>query len=78
MRSVKFSDDQLHLRIAWRESPVLIAKERAGLAWAEVVTLLADGDVPDNVYTEARTRFSTKEIAGLAFAVAEINAWNRL
>jgi AhpD family alkylhydroperoxidase len=72
------SDDQLHLLVVWRESPIFNAKERAALAWAEAVTLLTGGDVPDNVYTEACGQFSTKEIADLSFAVAEINAWNRL
>ena len=28
-------------------------RERAALAWTEAVTLVADGHVPDDVYTEA-------------------------
>jgi len=72
------TDDQLHLLVAWRESPVFNSRERAALAWAEAVTLLTGGDVPDNVYAEVCVQFSTKEIADLSFAVAEINAWNRL
>jgi alkylhydroperoxidase family enzyme len=42
------------------------------------VTLLTGGDVPDNIYAEVSSQFSTKEIADLSFAIAEINAWNRL
>jgi len=42
------------------------------------VTLIAQGHAPDAVYEEVRAHFSEKEIAGLTFAVATINAWNRL
>jgi len=72
------SEDQLSLLVAWREAPVFSAKERAALAWAESLTYLKNGDVPDEVYAEVCSQFSEKEIADLSFAVAEINAWNRL
>jgi len=72
------SDDQLNLLVAWREAPVFNHRERAALAWAESVTHLIGGDVPDHIYEEACNQFSVKEIADLSFAVAEINAWNRL
>jgi len=72
------SNDQLHLLAAWREAPIYSPKERAALAWAEALTLLTGGDVPDVVYTELRAHFSDREVADLSFAVAEINAWNRL
>ena len=72
------SDDQLHLLAAWREAPIYSPKERAALAWAEALTQLTGGDVSDGVYAEMRQQFSEKEIGDLSFAVAEINAWNRL
>jgi AhpD family alkylhydroperoxidase len=72
------SEDQLDLLAAWREAPVFSNRERAALAWAESMTFLANGDVPDHVYEQVCDQFSTKEIADLSFAVAEINAWNRL
>jgi AhpD family alkylhydroperoxidase len=72
------SEDQLNLLVAWREAPVFNAPERAALAWAESMTCLKDGEVPDAIYEQLCQHFSTKEIADLAFAVAEINAWNRL
>jgi len=68
----------LDLLVAWREAPVFSDKERAALAWAEGMTHLKDGDVPDAIYDEVCRHFNTKEIADLSFAVAEINAWNRL
>lgn len=72
------SDDQLHLLPAWREAPVFSPEERAALSWAEALTRLTGGDVSDDVYDEMRKHFSEKEVADLSFAVAEINAWNRL
>jgi AhpD family alkylhydroperoxidase len=72
------NDDQLDLLVAWRESPVFDARERAALAWAESLTRLTGGEVSDDVYNQICSQFSTKEIADLSFAVAEINAWNRL
>ena len=72
------SNDQLHLLAAWREAPIYSPEERAALAWAEALTQLTGGDVPDVVYTELRAHFSDREVADLSFAVAEINAWNRL
>ena len=72
------SDDQLNLLVAWREAPVFSDRERAALAWAESMTYLTGGDIPDEVYEQACAQFDTKEIADLSFAVAEINAWNRL
>lgn len=72
------SDDQLNLLVAWREAPVFSERERAALAWTESVTTLVGGDVPDAVYAQASAQFTVREIADLSFAVAEINAWNRL
>ena len=71
-------DDQLHLLVAWREAPNFSPKERAALAWAEALTVLTGGDVSDAVYAEISGQFAAKEVADLSFAVAEINAWNRL
>ena len=68
----------MNLLVAWREAPVFNNQERAALEWAESMTHLANGDVPDDTYEQACEQFSVKEIADLSFAVAEINAWNRL
>jgi AhpD family alkylhydroperoxidase len=70
--------DQLNLLVAWREAPVFDDRTRAALAWGEALTQLSGGDVPDQVYEPLTAHFSTKEIADLSLAVAEINGWNRL
>jgi alkylhydroperoxidase family enzyme len=52
--------------------------ERAALAWAEAVTHLANQEVPDEVYNQARAEFSETELAQLTLSVITINGWNRL
>jgi len=69
---------RLHHIAIWRESPLFTARERAALAWAEVLTRLPDGGVPDAIYEHARSEFSEKEITDLTYLVMAINAWNRI
>jgi len=72
------SEQRLYLLNAWRESPFYSDRERAALAWTEAVTLVADSQVPDDVYEEARKQFSEQELVNLTFAVIAINGANRL
>jgi AhpD family alkylhydroperoxidase len=69
---------RLHHLVIWRESPLFDARERAALAWAEVLTRLPEHGVPDEVYAQVREQFSEKEISDLSFVVVAINGWNRL
>jgi len=55
------------------EAPVFTARERAGLAWVEAVTLITAGHVPDDVYEEAREHFSKKELVDLTGAIVAID-----
>jgi AhpD family alkylhydroperoxidase len=68
---------KLHTVAAWRGTPGFDERERAALAWAEALTLIADG-VSDEVYAHARRAFSDRELALLTSTVMAINAWNRL
>jgi AhpD family alkylhydroperoxidase len=63
---------------AWREAPYYTERERAALAWAEAVTNITNGHVPDAVYEDARQHFSEQELADLTLAVVAINGWNRI
>lgn len=69
---------RLDLFPVWREAPYFSERERAALAWAESVTLLAQTHVPDEVFQEVRRHFEEKELVDLTMIVAAINAWNRL
>ena len=72
------TEQRLYLLDAWRESPFYSDRERAALAWTEAVTLLADSQVPDDVYEEARKQFSEQELVNLTLALVAINGANRL
>lgn len=63
---------------AWRESTLFIPRERAALAWTEVLTQLPPQGVPDEIYDRVRPQLSEKEISDLTFAIMAINAWNRV
>lgn len=78
LRAAGESEQRLYVLDAWREAPFYTDWERAALAWAEAVTLVTEGHVPDEVYEEAKKQFSEQELIDLTFAVATINSWNRL
>lgn len=63
---------------AWRETPFFTDRERAALAWAERITLVASGGVPQELFDRIREQFSEKELADLTWAIVAINAWNRI
>jgi len=69
---------RLHHVAIWRESTLFSPRERAALAWTEVLTHLPEHGVPDEIYERVRTQLSEKEISDLSFAVMTINAWNRI
>lgn len=52
-------------------------RERAALAWTEVLTKLENQHIPDQVYEQARAQFSEDELVRLTLAVVAINGWNR-
>jgi len=62
---------------AWRETPFFSDRERAALGWAEAVTRLTEGHVPDAVWDALRPQFTPEEIVDLTLLVTTINAWNR-
>ncbi|MGB3064226.1 carboxymuconolactone decarboxylase family protein [Sphingobacterium thalpophilum] len=68
---------RLFLLDAWREAPLYTARECAALEWAEAVTKIANGDVPDDVYAKASSEFSEAELVDLTLAVTTINTYNR-
>lgn len=69
---------RLHHVAAWRESTLFSPRERAALAWAEILTEIPDQGVPDDVYERVRTQWSEQELSDLTFLVMSINAWNRV
>ena len=78
LRAAGESEQRLYGLDAWEESPYYSDRERAALAWAESVTNIQDGHVPDSVYEQVKKFFNEKELADLTLAVTAINSWNRL
>ena len=77
-RALGESDHRLHLVAVWQEVDVFTERERAAFLWAEAVTNLTDGFVPDAVYEAVAEEFTPAEIAHLTLAICVINSWNRL
>ena len=77
-RALGESEQRLYALSAWRETPFFSDRERAGLEWAEAVTLVHDGFVPDDVFARVRPHFSERELVDLTMALVAINGWNRL
>jgi len=72
------TEQRLYALSAWREAPFFSDRERAALALTEAVTLVADGHVGQEVLDDAAGEFTPDELTRLLYAIAEINAWNRL
>lgn len=71
--------DKLVLVPVWHEAgKVFTTRERLALAWAETVTRVSETGVPDSDYEAAAAEFSDKELADLTYAIALMNAFNRL
>lgn len=68
---------RIHHLATWRESTLFSPRERAALAWTEVLTHLPAHGVSDDIYDRVRAQLSDKELSDLTFDVMAINAWNR-
>ena len=77
LRAKGETEQRLYVLDAWREAPFYTETERAALAWAEALTQLKAGMVPDDIYNEASSHFSETELIDLTLAVTTINTYNR-
>jgi AhpD family alkylhydroperoxidase len=78
LRAKGETGQRLYVLDAWRDAPFYSDRERAALAWAEAVTKITGGNVPDEVYDEASKQFSEQELIDLTIAVITINSYNRI
>lgn len=72
------TEQRLYMLEAWRDSPIYTDRERAALAWAEAITKVTEGRVPDDVYEEACKQFSDIELIDLTMDVIGINSFTRI
>ena len=77
-RAIGETEQRLYALPAWRETPYFSERERAALAFAEAVTLLAGDHVPATAYEAVATHFTADEIAALVSLLVAINAWNAI
>lgn len=78
LRAEGETEQRLYMLDAWREATLYSERERAALAWAEAVTKIKDGNVPDEIYDEARSQFSEQELIDLTIVTITINSYNRI
>jgi AhpD family alkylhydroperoxidase len=71
-------DSRINAVANWRESDAFTPRERAALAWTEEITNIQDGHASDEAYAAVSEYFKEKDLVDLTFAIATINAWNRL
>lgn len=69
---------RLHHIAIWRESQLFSPRERAALAWTEVLTQIPAHGVADDIYDRVRSHLSEKELSDLSFQIMAINGWNRI
>jgi len=69
---------KLDLVAVWREAGIFSEREKAALAWTELLTRLSEHHVSDEDYAAVSAHFAPAELAWLSAAVALINTWNRL
>ena len=77
-RAAGETQQRLDCLAVWRECEFFAKDERAALAWAEAVTLLAETNAPDDLYQSLTEHFSEQQIVDLTFIVSLMNAWNRM
>lgn len=69
---------KLDLLAVWREAGIFSEREKAALAWTELLTRLSEHHVSDEDFAAVSAHFAPSELAWLSAAVAAINTWNRI
>jgi AhpD family alkylhydroperoxidase len=78
LRKVDEPQRRLDQLVVWRHSPHFTPAERAALAYTESLTLVAETHAPDEHVDALRAHYSEAQITELTFAIAHMNAWNRI
>lgn len=72
------TSQRLDCLTVWLEVTFFDEAEKAALAWAEAVTLIAEDGAPKALYDSLVLHFSEQQIVDLTLIIAQMNAWNRL
>ncbi|HLI77297.1 MAG TPA: carboxymuconolactone decarboxylase family protein [Acidobacteriaceae bacterium] len=60
------------------DSEAFTPREQAALHWTDVLTKLHGGPASDEEYAAINRFFQGRDLVDLTFAIANINAWNRM
>jgi AhpD family alkylhydroperoxidase len=77
-RHMGIAAPKLDLLAVWREAGVFSEREKAALAWTELLTRLSEHHVSDEDYAAVSAHFAPAELAWLSASIAVINTWNRV
>jgi len=77
-RKISISAEKLDLLAAWREAGIFSEREKAALAWTELLTRLSQHHVSDHDFAAVSAHFAPSELAWLSTSIALINTWNRI
>ena len=78
LRSAGESNERLDGLAGWRESPYFTAAEKAALEWSESLTRVETTHAPDGDFEPLREHFNEAQIVQITYAIALMNAWNRV
>lgn len=70
--------EQIAVIPAWREAPWFSDRERAALAWTEVICAIGHRHVSDDDFAVAKGQFDEPEIIELTMVILAISNWNKL
>ncbi|MGA7339680.1 MAG: carboxymuconolactone decarboxylase family protein [Terracidiphilus sp.] len=77
-RHLGIAQPKLDLLAVWREAGVFSEREKAALAWTELLTRLSENHISDQDYAAVSAHFAPAELAWLSATIALINTWNRI
>ena len=78
LRRAGESNERLDGLAGWRESPYFTKAEKAALEWAESLTHVDVTHAPDAAYEPLTRHYDDKQVANITYAIALMNAWNRI
>ncbi len=78
-REAGITQEQIDLLPAWHETGDLFTqRQQAALAWTDAVTNIGDAAHDDPAWEAVTAVFNDGEAMALTWAIAHINAWNRI
>lgn len=78
LRAAGENNERLDSLAGWHSSPLFSEQERAAFQWAESLSQIATTHAPDADFELLKKYFNEQEISDLTFAIANMNALNRV